>query len=118
MANVDFAEVRRRVSVQRVLEYYGYPATREPCGQYRSGCPVHRSGSKLSRSVTTNGEKWTCHKCNRYGDVIDLVALMESKGYRMAAVKACAIVGSNVPYLVPQADLFSARTGNGEEARS
>jgi DNA primase len=57
MPTIDFAEVRRRIPIARVLELVGFRPVRRAAAELRGPCPIHRSRSPHSRSFAANVEK-------------------------------------------------------------
>ncbi len=87
---IDFKEVKEQISIEQVLESYGVLANLSGSGNQRSGpCPIHGGGAK-SRSFSANFTKncWNCFgDCDRGGNVLDFVAVMEECSLRDAAIK-------------------------------
>lgn len=79
MANpaIGFAEVKRNVAVEHVLERYGVPL-RESGRQLAGCCPIHGGSNPRAFVVSPEKNAWRCFgNCNRGGSVIDLVAELE-----------------------------------------
>lgn len=81
MRNDLAQEIRQRVSLQSVLERYGYRPD-------RSGflcCPFHAGDRDASLKVYKDNT-WHCFGCHKYGSVIDWVMEMERVSF-MEAVR-------------------------------
>src|SRR5262245_37666697 len=99
MRRVDFAELRQRVSIARVLDLLGWmPSMRERSGR-RGPCPVHGSRFANSRSFWVGDVGFKCHSCGAEGNALDLFAQVRRLGLRAAAIKLCEELGETVPWL-------------------
>jgi hypothetical protein len=98
MPGVDFAAVRQLVPLQRLLKWLGWEPTWDRGDACCGPCPVHRSGSPLSREFQVCGEKWYCFKCKKGGDIIDLWAARQGLDLHAAAINLCERVGKPVPW--------------------
>jgi DNA primase len=101
MTWVSFDDIKRTVSLQMVLDRYGFPLKRTGPGSLRGKCPLPTHSSKESKAsfiVTLNkgtGGAWSCHSNScvaarggrRGGNALDLVAAMERCSLREAALK-------------------------------
>jgi DNA primase len=95
---VDFKVLKRLVSIEMAIAYYGLTLRRVHGAYLRGRCPLPTHGSKSSvQSFIVNTEKnaWVCHSDScvasrggrRGGNVLDFVAAMESCSIRDAALK-------------------------------
>lgn len=86
-SHVDFAEVGRAVSLERVLDRLGVLATLKGRGNKRRGpCPIHRGNNSHQFHVDLELGVWHCFgNCNRGGDGIGLVAGVENVSLHAAA---------------------------------
>jgi len=95
---VDFGALKQSVGIERVLEYYGVRLTQIHRDYLRGHCPLpgHRSAHSVeSFAVNTCKNIWACHSAscrqarNRKvgGNILDLVACMESCAIREAALR-------------------------------
>ena len=83
---VSFAEVRQRVSLADVLARYGLLAGFKQHGGGLVGlCPFHRERTP-SCHVSLAKNAFQCFGCQRRGNVLDFVALMEHVNVRQAAL--------------------------------
>jgi hypothetical protein len=88
--SIDFAHVKRQLSMQRVLDQLGLTAKLRGSGPQRKGaCPIHR-GDQRGRTFSVNLDEqvFYCHHaaCGRKGDVIDLWASVNGMSLREAAI--------------------------------
>ena len=74
---IDFAQVKRDVAIEQVLERYGVSLKRS--GRQLAGCcPIHSGSNPHAFVVSPQKNAWRCFgDCNRGGSVIDLVAELE-----------------------------------------
>lgn len=86
---VDFAEVRRRVSLEDVLtRYYNIEGLRRQGSKLIGPCPVHGGDSPRAFSADTTKNAWYCFtRCKMGGNQIDLVAKKEDISVREAALR-------------------------------
>lgn len=95
---VDFKVLKRVVSIEKVITYYGLTLRRVHGPYLRGRCPLptHVSkGSVQSFIVNTDKNVWACHSDScaasrgwrRGGNVLDFVAAMERCSIRDAALK-------------------------------
>jgi transposase len=87
---VDFAHLKRQLSMTRALEQLGlWSRMRGGGGQYRGTCPIHR-GDARGRTFSVNVAKGVFHcfdaRCGKQGDVIDLWAEVHQLSLRAAAL--------------------------------
>ena len=100
---IDFAELRRRISMQQVLDLLQWrPASRSGC-QLRGPCPVHGSTNERSRSFAVHVQKgvFRCFKpgCPAKGNQLDLYALATGLPILEAAHRLCQRLGTPPPLL-------------------
>ena len=85
---VPFAEVKRAVTLEAVLDRYGLFAGLTEKGQNLVGaCPLCRGKSVRQFQVNREKNAWYCFGCKQGGNVLDFVAKKERVGIRAAAVK-------------------------------
>jgi DNA primase len=85
---VPFAEVKRAVTIQAVLDRYGLFANLTEKGQNLVGvCPFCTGQSKRQFQVNREKNAWYCFGCKAGGNVLDFVAKKERVGIRAAALK-------------------------------
>lgn len=100
---IDFAELRRQVTIRQVLELLQWQPVSQHGPQWRGPCPVHRSSSEQSRSFSVNAEKhvFRCFKpkCDAKGNQLDLYALATGLPLLEAAHLLCQRLGIAAPTL-------------------
>jgi len=85
---VPFAEVKRAVTLEAVLDRYGLFASLAEKGQNLVGvCPFCRGKSVRQFQVNREKNAWYCFGCKQGGNVLDFVAKKERVGIRAAALK-------------------------------
>jgi transposase len=87
---VDFAHLKRQLSLATVLDHLGLTARLRGRGPQRRGpCPLHR-GDARGRTFSVNLDDNVFHcfdkKCGQQGDVIDLWAAVHGWSLRQAAL--------------------------------
>ena len=86
MPNIDFAEIRERVSLEDAIGYLGLQMKRDGAA-YRSACPQCKSGGDRAL-VVTPGKGYYCHAQKRGGnDSTALVAHVKALSQRDAAAE-------------------------------
>jgi transposase len=87
---IDFAHLKRQLSMTRVLDHLGLTARLRGNGpQRRSPCPIHRGdGRGRTFSVNLDDNVFQCFDaaCGKHGDVIDLWASVNAMSLRAAAI--------------------------------
>ncbi len=73
MPYISIDQIKREVSCWAVLEAYQWRFTSNTSKSRRGPCPFHTARSKRPRTFYTEFRWWFCHKCQKGGDVIDLV---------------------------------------------
>lgn len=93
---VNFADIRKRVSIEDVLlRYYRIDNLKRDGNKLVGPCPVHKGDSPRSFHVDLEKNLWHCFtKCQKGGNQIDLVAAMEDCSIRDAALKLQAVFGA------------------------
>lgn len=92
---VNFADVKKRVSIKDVIFRYGWLSKLEDKGSTLVGpCPIHKGTSATSFHVDLGKNVYHCFsKCkqngNAGGNVLDFVMRMEECDIRSAALKLC-----------------------------
>jgi len=85
---VDFAAIKAAVSIQSVLDGYRIPGLRRSgMGQLRGPCPLHGRGGEDAFHVSLGKHAFRCFYCQAQGNVLDLVAALESCSVRQAALR-------------------------------
>jgi transposase len=87
---IDFAHLKRQLSMARVLDHLGLtPRLRGSGPQRRGSCPIHRGdGRGRTFSVNLDANVFQCFDaaCGKKGDVIDLWASVNAMSVRQAAI--------------------------------
>lgn len=88
--SIDFAHVKRQLTMARVLDHLGLLSRLRGSGaQRRSSCPIHR-GDARGRTFSVNLQEnvFQCFdsSCAKNGDVIDLWANVKAMSLRAAAL--------------------------------
>jgi DNA primase len=99
MPSIDFAELRRRIPIGRVLELVGFRAARHSGAELRGACPIHGVNSRRSRSFAANIEKnvFRCFHCGAQGNVLDLWAAIHKSDVYRSAISLCEELGQEPP---------------------
>jgi DNA primase len=85
---LDFAEIKRRIPLERVLRSYGVNwLRRSGVGQYRGRCPIHRGQGQEAFHANLKRGIFHCFACGAGGNVLDFVAVMEGSSIREAALR-------------------------------
>ena len=76
---VDFKEIKQKVTMKMVLDYYGVFDALKPSGNNLvSCCPIHKGSNPRQFSVSLEKNLWHCFgRCNQGGNVIDFTAMMQ-----------------------------------------
>lgn len=93
---VNFADIRKRVSIEDVLlRYYRVDNLKRDGNKLVGPCPIHKGDSPRSFHVDLEKNLWHCFtKCQKGGNQIDLVVAMEDCSIRDAALKLQAFFGA------------------------
>jgi DNA primase len=87
---IDFAHLKKQLTLARVLDQLGISGTLRGNGEQRRGpCPIHRGdGRGKTFSVHLGDNVFQCFdaKCAKKGDVIDLWASVKGMSLRQAAI--------------------------------
>ncbi len=96
---LDLTQLRDQATPLRVLGLHGWRPTRVEYATTRGPCPIHRSTSPRSRSLSVGPVAATCWVCHWTGDGIALHA--ELTGLRLldAAYELCHLLGIPPPVL-------------------
>jgi DNA primase len=94
---VDFAHLKRQLSLAQVLDQLGLSARLRGKGPQRRGpCPLHRGDARgRSFSVNLDDNVFQCFDkhCGKKGDVIDLWAGVQGLSLRAAALELVRTFG-------------------------
>jgi DNA primase len=89
MGEIEFAAIKARIPVMRVLQHYRLAAGLRRSGKdhYRGRCPLHVGEGRDAFHVDTAKQVFHCFSCGAGGTVLDLVAEVEGCDVRQAAEK-------------------------------
>jgi DNA primase len=101
MPGIDFALVRKNVTMQDVLRELGFVPTTRKSAQLRGGCPVHQSSTSAGRHFCVNlaTGRYYCHKCGSHGNALELWAAVNELTIYAAALELCERLGHEVPWI-------------------
>ncbi|HMJ91505.1 MAG TPA: CHC2 zinc finger domain-containing protein [Candidatus Acidoferrum sp.] len=87
---VDFKAVKAAVSMEQILQHYDLLDQFKKSGDSLSGpCPIHKGENPTQFRVSVAKNVWHCFsKCQRGGNALDFISLMEDVSIHAAAVKA------------------------------
>jgi DNA primase len=102
---VDFAAVKRTVSLEAVVRHYQVPGLRRRRDQLQGCCPIHHGQRDDSFRIHLTRNIFQCFACQARGNVLDFVAAMEQCSIREAALRLQQWfgVGASGPRLCPAA---------------
>lgn len=85
---IDYQALRRRVSMERVLEWMEYRPTSRRGPQLRGPCPFHASGTAEPRcfSIHLTRGLFHCFHCGAHGNQLDLWSQLCHLSIREAAL--------------------------------
>lgn len=94
---VNFKQLRQEISIEQVLELLAWRPVSRSGMQLRGPCPIHKSASPESRSLSVNLHKnaFQCFGCGKKGNQLDLYAFVMSlplyaaAGELLARASAC-----------------------------
>src|SRR5580693_5396822 len=84
---LDFAAIKRGVSMESVLRQYRVQLRRYGRDQYRGCCPIHGGEGRDAFHVNLTRSIFHCFACGAGWTVLDFVAAMEGCTLREAAAK-------------------------------
>ena len=84
---VDFAAVKRAVSLEAVLRHYQVSGLRQRREQLQGRCPIHAGQRDDSFRAHLAKNMFQCFACQARGNVLDFVAAMEKCSIREAALR-------------------------------
>lgn len=85
---VEFAEIKRRITLEQVLRSYKITwLRRSGIDHYRGRCPIHRGQGMEAFHANLERGIFHCFACGAGGNVLDLVAAMEGGSIREAALR-------------------------------
>jgi DNA primase len=101
MPGIDFAELRRQVRLDQVLELVHFEVVSRWGAQVRGPCPVHGSTRPRSRVFSAHLERqlWHCFRCGASGNALDLWLAVTKQPVYAGALDLCSRLGLEVPWL-------------------
>lgn len=103
MAGIDYAVLRRRIAMRRILELIDYRPTLVRGEQWRGPCPIADHASASDRrhcfSVHLTRNAFTCFRCQKSGNQLDLWSAISERPLYPASVELCRRIGIDVPWL-------------------
>jgi DNA primase len=84
---VDFRLIKQSVTIQMVLDHYGVNGLRKNGDELRGRCPIHKGDGGPTFQVNVSKNVFQCFSCKARGNVLDLVAAIDSCTVREAALK-------------------------------
>ena len=96
---IDYRELRRVIGMADVLTLLRWEAVTSNGPQRRGPCPIHRSQSPASRSLSVHVEKhvFRCFGCGKHGNQLDLFATATGLPLYAAAQELCKRLGITPP---------------------
>lgn len=89
---VDFKEIKQKITIKQVLDYYGIANLTDKGVKLVGPCPIHNGDSPQAFHADKEKNIWHCFsKCKRGGNILDFVALKEKISIREAALKLQSI---------------------------
>ena len=105
MAGIDYAAVRQRIAIRRILQLIQYRPTVIRGDQWRGPCPITDHASVQDRercfSVNLSRNVFRCFHCERSGNQLDLWAAITEQPLYSAAIDLCHQIGVEVPHIPP-----------------
>jgi DNA primase len=101
MPGIDYAELRRRLTLGQVLELLHFVPSTRTGAQVRGPCPVHGSHTPRSRSFAAHLERhcWQCFRCGAHGNALDLWAAATKQPLYQAALDLGRRLHVDIPWL-------------------
>ena len=96
---VDFRVLREMIGPRDVLRLIAWRPVWERGELARGPCPIHRSSSTQSRSLTVSIEVVYCHKCHWSGDAVAIWAKLKGLPMLDAAHDLCRELRITPPFL-------------------
>jgi DNA primase len=99
LAPIDYAALRARIPMSRVLELLGFRPLRGRSPQLRGQCPLRNCPPVLPPRFSVNLQRhiYRCFACGSAGNQLDLWAAAHRLSLPAAAVHLCRVTGTPVP---------------------
>lgn len=99
MPHLDFREIKREISMFRVLDWIGWRARVIVRDAIRRGaCPIHGSRNPRSRNFCATEGGYYCHSCHAHGDQIRFWAELRHLTMYHAAIDLCEVFEVPMPW--------------------
>src|SRR6266487_1217066 len=87
---VDFKAIKAAITMEQVLDHYGFADRFKKSGDSLSGpCPIHKGTNPTQFRVSISKNIWNCFsECKHGGNALDFIAKMENITIHGAAIKA------------------------------
>jgi DNA primase len=110
---VDFKAVKAAITMEQVLEHYGFLQKFKKKGDSLSGpCPIHKGENPTQFRVSVSKNIWNCFsECKHGGNVLDFIAEMENSSIHAAALKA-------IEWFQLEPNAMSANSAESKEAET
>jgi DNA primase len=112
MASIDYAALRRRIAVRRILELINYQPTIARGDQWRGSCPIADHAYAWDRhrcfSVHVTRNVFRCFRCGKSGNQLDLWAAITRQPLHPASLDLCRRLDIDVPAIV---EIRNSKTG-------
>ncbi|MCO6453953.1 MAG: hypothetical protein J5I93_01450 [Pirellulaceae bacterium] len=100
MPGIDFRRLRAEISMEQVLALLDFEPSHRSGPQWYGRCPLHESTSRSRPfSVNVSLGSFSCHRCHKHGDVIDLWAAATGLLLHPAAIDLCDALRREVPWI-------------------
>ena len=113
MTGIDYAAIRQRIAIRRVLELIEYQPTVIRGDQWRGLCPfaLHDSARDRDRCFSVNLARnvFRCFRCQRSGNQLDLWTAVTAQPLYPASIDLCQRAGIEVPSV---SQSRNSKTGN------
>jgi DNA primase len=100
-SRIDFTELRRRVTIEEVLNLLRFQPTWRRGPTLRGPCPIHGSTSESTDHFAVDLDKncFKCFHCGKGGNQLDLWTAVRRLPIHPAAIDLCRHLRIDVPWL-------------------
>lgn len=99
MPSIDFAALKKQISLPDVARLLGVDFGYFIRGRHRTPCPVRCCDDKRCCTFDNDKNLFICHRCQANGGPIDLYMRVRGVFPRPAAIAICEGLGLPIPYL-------------------